>query len=108
MRLDTLPWAVACLVLDRAFAVSLDTNDADSIQSAAETIAAEMMSYYTGYRPGDNPGNLPEPYYWWEAGGMFGEMVDYWYCRYSSSFAGIARECRLTRMRAYRLWRHTI
>jgi mannan endo-1,6-alpha-mannosidase len=38
-----------------------------------------MMKYYTGNRTGDVPGNLPSPYYWWEAGGMFGIMVDYWY-----------------------------
>ena len=37
------------------------------------------MKYYTGNRTGDVPGNLPSPYYWWEAGGMFGIMVDYWY-----------------------------
>lgn len=38
-----------------------------------------MMSYYTGNNTGDVPGNLPNPYYWWEAGAMFGAMVDYWY-----------------------------
>lgn len=38
-----------------------------------------MMSYYTGNRTGDVPGNLPAPYYWWEAGAMFGEMIEYWY-----------------------------
>lgn len=37
------------------------------------------MSYYTGYRPGDNPGNLPDPYYWWEAGAMFNAIIDYWF-----------------------------
>lgn len=37
------------------------------------------MKYYTGNRTGDVPGNLPAPYYWWEAGAMFGEMVEYWY-----------------------------
>lgn len=25
------------------------------------------------------PGNLPDPYFWWEAGAMFGTMVDYWF-----------------------------
>ena len=38
-----------------------------------------MMKYYTGNNTGDTPGNLPSPYYWWEAGAMFGIMVDYWY-----------------------------
>ncbi len=37
------------------------------------------MQYYTGMNPGDVPGNLPAPYYWWEAGAMFGAMIDYWY-----------------------------
>lgn len=38
-----------------------------------------MLTYYTGNRTGDVPGNLPQPYYWWEAGAMFGALVDYWY-----------------------------
>lgn len=37
------------------------------------------MKYYTGNHTGDVPGNLPAPYYWWEAGAMFGHMVEYWY-----------------------------
>ena len=37
------------------------------------------MKYYTGDQPGDVPGNIPDPYYWWEAGAMFGAMVEYWY-----------------------------
>lgn len=24
-------------------------------------------------------GLLPDPYYWWEAGAMFGHMIDYWH-----------------------------
>lgn len=38
-----------------------------------------MMKYYTGNNTGDVAGNLPDPYYWWEAGAMFGIMIDYWY-----------------------------
>lgn len=49
-----------------------------SIKSAASTIAYGMMKYYTGNNTGDVPGNLPDPYYWWEAGGMFGTLVEYW------------------------------
>jgi mannan endo-1,6-alpha-mannosidase len=51
----------------------------DSIKAAAKTAAQGMVQYYTGNRPGDIPGNLPEPYFWWEAGAMFGALVDYWY-----------------------------
>lgn len=38
-----------------------------------------MLSYYSGYQPGDVPGNIPDPYYWWECGAMFGAMVEYYY-----------------------------
>ena len=38
-----------------------------------------MMKYYTGNETGGIPGNLPAPYYWWEAGAMFGTLIDYWY-----------------------------
>lgn len=68
---------------------------AASVKDAASTIAYGLMKYYTGNNSGDVPGNLPDPYYcglssflWsqvqglpeagWEAGGMFGTMVDYW------------------------------
>jgi mannan endo-1,6-alpha-mannosidase len=45
-----------------------------------------MMSYYTGNHTGDNPGNLPDPYYWWEAGAMFGTMIEYWYYTNDTSY----------------------
>lgn len=37
------------------------------------------MRYYTGDQPGDVPGNLPDPYYWWEAGAMLQSLIEYWY-----------------------------
>lgn len=70
-----------CLSLGLAVnALTLDPTSADSIKSAASSVAYGMMKYYTGNHTGDVPGNLPNPYYWWEAGGMFGHLVDYWYC----------------------------
>ena len=37
-----------------------------------------MMNYYKGNVTGGTPGLLPGPYYWWEAGAMFGALIDYW------------------------------
>jgi len=37
-----------------------------------------MMRYYIGDQPGQPVGNLPDPYFWWEAGAMFGQLIDYW------------------------------
>jgi len=41
------------------------------------------MQYYKGNRTGQTPGILPGPppagdYYWWEAGAMWGALIDYW------------------------------
>ena len=56
-----------------------DEDDTDSIKAAASNVAYNLMTYYTGNRTGDVPGNLPQPYYWWECGAMFGSLIDYWY-----------------------------
>ncbi|KAJ5046367.1 uncharacterized protein L3040_003611 [Drepanopeziza brunnea f. sp. 'multigermtubi'] len=69
-----------------AAGVTLDITSTDSIKSAASTIAYGMMKYYTGNNTGDNPGNLPAPYYWWEAGATFGTMVEYWYYTNDTSY----------------------
>lgn len=61
-------------------ALNLDITSASSIKDASSTIAYDMLTSYTGNHTGDNPGNLPPPYYWWEAGAMFMHMVDYYYC----------------------------
>ena len=51
----------------------------DSIKQAARTKAYSMMKYYKGNETGQSIGLLPNPYYWWEAGAMFGIMVEYWF-----------------------------
>ncbi|CAI7648954.1 unnamed protein product [Penicillium discolor] len=71
--------AAALLGTSTVQAIELDLEDGDSIKKAAKLVASNMMSYYTGMNPGDNPGNLPDPYYWWEAGAMFNSLIDYWF-----------------------------
>jgi mannan endo-1,6-alpha-mannosidase len=67
------------LLASGAGAIDLDINSPDSIKAAAKTAAQGLRVWYTGDRPGDTPGNLPDPYYWWECGAMFNGFVDYWY-----------------------------
>lgn len=71
--------AGALAVAQLASGIQLTIDDDSSIESAAKTIAAGLTSYYTGYRPGDTPGYLPSPYYWWECGAMFNTLINYWY-----------------------------
>lgn len=58
----------------------------DSIKKAASTVAYDMMSYYTGNLSGKAEGLLPDPYYWWEAGAMFGQMIEYWFYTGDTSY----------------------
>lgn len=67
-------------------AITLDLTDTNSIKSAASTCAYNLLTFYTGNNTGDVPGNLPQPYYWWEAGAMFGILIDYYYYTNDSQY----------------------
>lgn len=69
----------ASVLLSSVGALDLDINSEESIKKVASQVAAGMRKVYTGDRPGDVPGNLPDPYYWWECGAMFNALIDYWY-----------------------------
>jgi mannan endo-1,6-alpha-mannosidase len=79
--------ALAAGAINNVNAIDLDISSASSIKEASSTIAYDMMITYTGNNTGDNPGNLPQPYYWWEAGAMFMHMVDYYYCECDNTIA---------------------
>ena len=97
MYIGVAKWILAGMVAGVANGITLQADSGSSLKSAAKTVAANMMSYYTGNLPGDNPGNLPQPYYWWEAGAMFMHMVDYYYCQFCPPCANtVCRSGRLT------------
>jgi len=73
-------WASTALLASQAAGITVDVEDPSQIKDATSTIAYGMMKYYTGNNTGDVPGNLPDPYYWWEAGAMFMNMIEYWFC----------------------------
>ena len=79
-------WSLAPLagLLSLSNAVTLDLSSQDSIKSVTANLAHDMMTYYSGNLTGETPGLLPGPcestacYYWWEAGAMFGSLINYW------------------------------
>ncbi|PBP24928.1 endo mannanase, GH76 family [Diplocarpon rosae] len=79
-------------VLGADAAITLDLSSRQSIIDAAATAAFDMMTYYTGNRTGDVPGNLPDPYYWWECGAMFGTMINYWYYTGDTSYNAATKQ----------------
>ena len=66
-----------------------------SIKSAASEVAFGLMKYYTGNNTGDVPGNLPDPYFWWEAGAMFGTLVDYWFLTGDTTYNDVVMQAML-------------
>ncbi|OCL15448.1 mannan endo-1,6-alpha-mannosidase [Glonium stellatum] len=89
--------ALSALMLSASsvHAIDLDITSPDSIKSAASQIAYGMVKWYTGNNTGDVPGNLPAPYYWWEAGAMFGSLVDYWYYTGDTTYNAITTQALL-------------
>ncbi|USP80220.1 glycoside hydrolase family 76 protein [Curvularia clavata] len=79
MRPSTLFFGAVGILSPISFALELNVDDPDSIRQATKVVAAGLREWYTGDRSGDVPGNLPDPYYWWLCGAMFGSFVDYWY-----------------------------
>ncbi|KAM3505553.1 hypothetical protein MY10362_002875 [Beauveria mimosiformis] len=72
--------------------LNLDLTSESSIKDTASTLAYGLMKYYNGNQTGGIPGLLPGPYYWWEAGGMFGHLIDYWYYTGDASYNAVTME----------------
>ncbi|CCF47060.1 glycosyl hydrolase family 76, partial [Colletotrichum higginsianum] len=76
---------VASVAVTEAFALTapntLDVANPDSVKAVASSLAFGAMSYYTGNVSSDPKmvGDLPEPYYWWQAGALWGIMMDYFH-----------------------------
>ena len=43
-------------------------------------------------------GLLPDPYYWWEAGAMFGQLVEYWFYTGDDTYNQITTNALLAQM----------
>ncbi|KAK3956985.1 glycoside hydrolase [Pseudoneurospora amorphoporcata] len=91
--------AVALLGADVVNAVFSVASVADIKKTAAD-IAFDMMQYYKGNLTGQTPGILPGPppagdYYWWEAGAMWGALIDYWRFTGDESYNNVTTQALL-------------
>ncbi|KAK0107646.1 hydrolase 76 protein [Cadophora gregata f. sp. sojae] len=76
MRIQNLVWR--SLLVQSAAAITVDPTSSASIKSAASTAAHGLLTFYHGNETGQIPGLLPPPHFWWETGGMFMTLIDYW------------------------------
>ena len=73
-------------------AIDLDLSNTESIKKAARVAADNMMTWYDGNQTGRTLGLLPDPYYWWLAGAMFGQMVEYWFYTGDTTYNDVTTE----------------
>lgn len=57
-----------------------------------------MMKWYNGNQTGQSIGLLPQPYYWWEAGAMFGQMIEYWFYTGDSTYNSVVTQGMLAQV----------
>ncbi|KAI1392370.1 glycoside hydrolase family 76 protein [Hypoxylon trugodes] len=79
----------------------LDVGSTDSIKNTAKQMAQDLVSFYHGDEPGQTPGLLPQPYYWWEAGAMMGSLIDYWYYTGDTTYNHIVEQGLLHQVGPY-------
>lgn len=58
------------------------------------------MSYYKGNLSGQTPGILPGPpptgdYYWWQAGALWGAMIEYWHYTGDATYNDVVTQALL-------------
>jgi hypothetical protein len=75
-------------------------TDLDAIRQTSRALAFDLMTYYKGNQSGQTPGILPGPppagdYYWWEAGALWGTMIDYWHLTGDATYNEVVTEALL-------------
>ncbi|KAI4841997.1 mannan endo-1,6-alpha-mannosidase-like protein, partial [Aureobasidium sp. EXF-8846] len=93
---QSLAALAACVQLGQA--LDLDVSSPGSIRSAASTLAHGLMNYYQNNKtdtPAASIGTLPPPLYWWEAGAVWGGLIDYWAYTKDTSFNNVVMQAMM-------------
>ena len=62
-----------------------------SIKNASSIVAHDMLSYYHD----TEPGMFGHPYRWWEAGAVWGSLIDYWNYTGDAQYLGLVQHALL-------------
>lgn len=76
-------------------AIWLDTNNRTTIVEDTALIAKGLLDYYEGYQYGGTIGMFTAPYYWWEAGGAWGSLIDYTFYLQNDTLVPLIKEALL-------------
>ncbi|AMD20241.1 HDL503Cp [Eremothecium sinecaudum] len=73
--------------------ITLDISSRESICAATDIIQNDIMDYYWGSEYGGVVGMFVYPYYWWEAGLVFGGMLENWYLCDNTKYEQLLHDC---------------
>ncbi|GJN66974.1 glycosyl hydrolase [Purpureocillium lilacinum] len=77
----------------------LKVDSPSSIRNVAATVAHDAMAYYKGNLTTDpnsvDIGDVPEPYYWWVGGALWGAMLDYYHYTKDPSYNDVVLQALL-------------
>ncbi|KAJ9635166.1 hypothetical protein H2201_003299 [Coniosporium apollinis] len=82
-------------------AIALDLDDSASIRAVAKTYAHGLLQMYPGNQsgiPASEVGIFPKPHYWWEAGAVWGGVIDYWAYTGDDSFVETVQQALYAQM----------
>ncbi|KAG0649457.1 6-D-mannanase DCW1 [Hyphodiscus hymeniophilus] len=81
-------------------AVELNVTDSNSVKNATRIVAYGLVKYYTGNITDtqETVGILPQPYYWWEAGAMWGALLDYYHFTGDSTYNNVTTQALLSQV----------
>ncbi|WLF77400.1 hydrolase 76 protein [Lodderomyces elongisporus] len=91
--------SVSCFItfcfLTLTQAIWLDTNNDTTIREDCALIADGILDYYDGYNYGGTIGEFVAPYYWWEAGGAWGSLIDYTFFFENDTYVPLIKQALL-------------
>lgn len=70
----------------------LDTNNVTNLKEVSAIFAEGLLDYYDGNEYGGTIGMFTWPYYWWEAGGAWGSLIDYTYYMENDTFVPLIKQ----------------
>lgn len=88
---------ISCLLslLGCVSCIWLDPDNTTSLDEVTGVVADGLLNYYTGLEYGQTIGMFANPYYWWEAGGAWGSMIDFWFYMENDTYVDITKQALL-------------
>lgn len=83
---------VLSALIVQTWAIFLDVNNVTNMKEVTKLIANGLLDYYEGTKYGGTVGMFSWPYYWWEAGGAMGSLLDYTYYMEDESLVPLVKE----------------